>query len=811
MKFLNKKWFFYLVLITVLICNISKVRAYELSYEKTELFYEKNDDSNNYYNGTLKKFTIDGKNAYCIEPGVVPGTNQYVASGWENSSLDDDVKKDITLYAYYGYDYPGHQTLKYRAATQALIWERVQGNNTHVTFSTETKGGGEKVDVTAEKNAILTLVRNHQSVPAFSESQNRILLGKSIELTDHNFNLEDFEVVNSFGAKVIISSEKIVITPQNVGTIKIQFRKKSCYQSQFVIYHADKYQDLISSGISYPVSFNVEVITEGGKVAIEKLDAETMTNNAQGDASLKGAVYGIYNQENYLITTLTTNEFGQAETSATLPFGQYYLQEIKASPGYELDKTKYDIVINEIKKIIMKVKEQVIKTEFTFIKVLTNGQTGIMSSEPNIHFAIYRSNGDLVGEYQTDSEGKFKITLPYGHYILKQLDNLAGYEKIQDYYFEVKETGQITKVFADKEFTARLKIQKVDGITGKNLPLAHIKFRIYDLKRQKYVKQILSYPTSQIIEVFETDANGVILTPFPLESGTYWLEEVDDSIPGYLWNPEKVTFTINESSDFLYSEEYGAIISLNFPNNPVQGVIELYKKGKALVVEGNSIKEKITALSNVLFGLYANEDIYDNLGNLIYKKDTKISEFLTNEQGYLKIENLYLGKYYIQELKTINGYVLDMKKYEVELKYQDQYTPVVKVKLELENQGIKGQLKLLKIDSTTKKTLANVEIAIYTSTNELVYQGKTDENGLLIVDLPLGSYYLLELKTLDGYQLYNDKINFKISAQDEIIKIELENIKVPDTYKEETNLYQLGLIFPLSIIYYAIKKKKSVC
>ncbi len=809
MKFLNKINWGFLIFVMVFMASVMSVKAATLTYEKTELFYEKNDASDNYYAGTLKKFTIDGRNAYCIEPGVVPGTDQYNAGDWELSNIDKDVQKDITLYAYYGYDYPGHQTLNYRAATQALIWEKVQGNNTVVTFSTETKGGGEKVDVSTEKNAILALVRKHQDVPSFSESKNHVLLGKNIELKDANFNLEDFEVINNGGAKVSISREKIVITPQKIGTIKLQFRKKSSYQSNFVIYHADKYQDLISGGISYPVTFNVEVVTEGGKVALEKLDAETATNKAQGDASLKGAIYGLYNEANDLVATLTTNELGQAESEATLPFGKYYLQEIKASPGYELDKTKYDVMINETKKVTVQVKEQVIKKEFTFIKVLTNGKTGIMSSEPNVKFAIYRANGDLVGTYQTDAEGKFSVTLPYGHYVLKQLDSIEGYEKIQDYPFEVKEPGQETKVFADKEFTARLKIQKIDANTKEKLPLAHIKFKIYDVTWQKYLTQTISYPTAQTISVFETDANGVILTPYPLDCGTYWLEEVDEAIPGYLWNSEKLEFTINENSNFEYTKDYGAIINLEFPNYSVSGTILLYKEGEALEILDNQIVKQKHPLANVLFGLYAKTDIYDSLGRLKYAEGAKIGEYQTDERGFLRIENLPLGTYYVQELCTIDGYILDTMQYEVSLQYKDQYTAVVISELHLTNEKAQGQLKFLKIDGDTQKALAGVSIDIYTLDDKLIYSGTTDQDGLINLALPLGQYYLVETATLDGYELAPEKIPFAITKNDEVVEIKLENMKVPDTYKEAYDLTKYSFIFPLGLIYYVFKKKRA--
>ena len=92
------------------------------------------------------------------------------------------------------------------------------------------------------------------------------------------------------------------------------------------------------------------------KLNIAKQDAET-GNEAQGDATLEGAVYGLYAREDIvhpdgrtgtiykkdtLITSLTTDKNGEASVS-DLYLGKYYLKELSAPVGYVLDPTEHDV------------------------------------------------------------------------------------------------------------------------------------------------------------------------------------------------------------------------------------------------------------------------------------------------------------------------------------------------------------------------------------------------------------------------------------------------------------------------------------
>ena len=498
-------------------------------------------------------------------------------------------------------------------------------------------------------------------------------------------------------------------------------------------------------------------------------------------------------------------------------YGIDYLLEEKASNGYKLDPNKYyfDVTLDQLHPEVQ-VFEDVIKRTFQFIKVYADNKTGIMTPEIGVKFGIYNNKNELVKTLITDAQGSFDITLPYGKYVVKQLTSTKGYEKAKDFTIEVKEDGGIVKkVIANAEITARLKVIKIDKDTGDVIKRSGIKFKIINAKTKKYVKQTITYPSAKTIDVFETDENGILITPYPLESGTYFLEEVDQKIDGYLWNKNSVEFTIDENSKLVNDDEFGILYEVKFENKAVKGSLELTKTGEKVELTNKGYVYTEINLKDVKIGLYANEDIYDSLGNLKYKKDTLIKILITDENGYAKVENLFLGKYYLQEIETINNHILDKTKYTFELKYKDQYTKIINYTTLLKNHLPKGTLEFTKSDFSNDKTLPNTLIEIYTENDELVYVGRTDSNGKIIInELPLGKYYIIEKQAPEGYKINPDKMWFEISEDGKIVKAIMKDevIEVPNTGVNDSHIIDIiGLVFitgGVGFIIYDKKRKK---
>ena len=258
-------------------------------------------------------------------------------------------------------------------------------------------------------------------------------------------------------------------------------------------------------------------------------------------------------------------------------------------------------------------------------------------------------------------------------------------------------------------------------------------------------------------------------------TGTYRLEEIDQAIDGYIWNTNSHEFTIDENSVLRTDSEYGIIFDTLFSNERVKGEIILEKTGEVAELTESGYVYKTGKLEGIKFGLYASEDIISN-GKIIYTKDTLISEKLTDKDGKLVFNDLYLGKYYLKEIKTLDNYVLDQNKYEVELKYKDQYTPVIVYSKAILNILKTGKLEFTKTDFSESKTLPNTTIEIYNEKDELVFSGKTDEEGKIVIDrLPQGKYYILEKEAPKGYKLNEEKMYFEIKEDGEVIKSKMKD------------------------------------
>ena len=755
-----------LMVVSAIFCifTIKNVKAetLEMRYQNDIYYVHVNDDGTGYSSYQLAMFYVDGKLAYCVEPGLAIYSKKYDIGGWDVTSLSPEQRKRIELIGYYGYEYPTHQgNVKYYMAAQELIWKAAKPLS--ATWSTQKRGGGQIINIEAEKNEIERLISNHLTKPDFNNKTINGVIGDTIYLVDSNNVLSEFSVYDASSNDVQINGNRLDIKVNRTGENQIKFIRKNYDNDINLVYYNSNSQKLAHTRLSDPVTAKLNLNIVAGTVKINKLDKDTNKNKAQGEGSLKGAVYDIFNENDEYITSVTTDELGQA-VSVNLPsLGHYYLKEKTPSKGYTLDETKYEFdMTKENLNQNINVYEKVISKSYDITKVYACNKTGIMIPEQNVEFGIYDKNNKLVLKKTTDKDGKIYFTLPYGSYTLRQLTTTKGYEKIEDYNFEIKDVGEkVNKIFSNAKITSKIKIIKVDE-NDQRVKKAGIKFKIKNIDTNKYVCQKINYPNEKTICKYETTSDGTLITPYPLNYGNYQVEEVDEKITGYLWNKTPLKFNINENSTIVKNGD-DSIIELRFKNTEVKGKITINKFGEKFTIEKNKYSYTTKKLENVLFG------VYDEDKNLIKR-------IYTDKNGYAEITNLKLGVYYIKELQTPKGYILDNKEYKIELTNKDQYTSIVTSNINLKNYLEKGTLEFTKTDFVSSEVIPNTLIEIYDENDKLIFTGKTDKKGKIIIDdLKLGKYYIVEKEPATGYTITTEKVYFEIKENKEIVRAEMKD------------------------------------
>ena len=836
---MNKK-----ILITILLTIIGIFAILGYSYSVLAENLKETFSATVYDNFYIKKLHSDGSGkykklakitrnsdshfVYCVQPWIdLAESDEYDINSSNQAEIlgvSSDTWKRISQIAYYGYGYGNHTDERWYGITQLMIWQTVDPTGSF--YFTKTLNGVEDNTYDWMKNEIENLISNHYITPNFNVDNVTIHIGEGISLQDYNDVLNNFELVqNNNNGTISISENKLNITGIQNGSIAITLKKN--YDSNFLdttpfLYNHVNAQSIISRGRPDPVTINLNINVVGAKVNVEKLDSKTLLPIPRGDGTFKNATYGIYTETDEKVgqVTIQDNSIG---TSDYLPkLGRYYLKEEKSSLGYQLDTTKYyfEITADNLNPTV-KVYETAIEREVEIFKVFADGSTTILKAEPNITFEFYlKSSMELYETATTNEKGRMSVTLPYGVYIVKQVNTTPNYEKVQDFEITIDNSSNdpITKIISNAGISAKFKLVKRDKDSNKVVEKAGIKFRIKNLDTDEYICQSITYPSQSKICVFETDKSGGFITPYALGLGNYQIEELENqTIDGYLWNSTPLKFSITKDSNFIYDDEYGVILELSFYNEQVRGELEINKFGEKLIIENNTFKYEEIKLDGVLYNLYANGNIYSQDGTLIYEDKELISSFITKD-GYYKITDMYLGSYCLVEQATVGNHILDKTEHCFSIEYKDQYTKTVLVKLKLKNYLQKGKLDFTKVDLTTGKLLSNTKIKIYTNNDneeqQLIFEGKTDDLGKIIIsNLFISKFIIYESEAPENYILNLEPTEFEIRENNQIIKVTMKNekiVEVPNTSINDSKILDImGVIFILSGIGYIVYDKRK--
>ena len=539
---------------------------------------------------------------------------------------------------------------------------------------------------------------------------------------------------------------------------------------------------------------------------------------------------GILYKAGSQVATMTVDKKGDASVE-DLYLGKYYVKEITPPIGYLIDEGEYDLECSYEGDLVKTVErstessEQVMKQPFQVIKAANNGKTDAdllkgagftaylkssLKTNPDGSYDFASAKpvvltADGKTEMFTDAKGyACSIPLPYGTYLVKETTTPHNYKPVDDFLVTISENHpdepQIWRILLDDEFKAKLKIVKKDDETKRPVLVAGTEFKIYDLNHKKYVEQVTTYPTTVTHKSYFTDSQGYLILPNNLSIGHYRIEEVT-APDGYTLNQNYVEIEVDSNTAYQMDSVSGdVVIEVDYENHPVKGKLTVYKKGEMLAGFNKDFIYEEQFLKDAVFEVYAAEDIYspdyqkDADGNriVVYAKDTLVTTITTGEDGMAVAENLPLGAYRVVEKTAPEGFVLNPEAEDVVFVYEGQDTPVVEQEVTIGDERQRVAITVEKQDAENGAVVAGAVFGIYNkeditadgkvivAADTLLQEMTSDEKGQAgcTLDLPLGSYYVKELKAPAGYVSSNEVLNFDASYQGQDVEtVVLKSVK----------------------------------
>ena len=336
------------------------------------------------------------------------------------------------------------------------------------------------------------------------------------------------------------------------------------------------------------------------KNVLKKFTAEVVKKDSemgvsQGDATLAGAVYGLY-LDGDLVDTYTTDENGYFKTKEYV-CGNYTIQEISPSEGYLLNKTVYSVGTQpenytlEHNPISKTVTEDVVKGKISIIKHSDDDETEVVNLEKGAEFEVYlKSAGsyanakDSEKDYLITDENGFAATklMPYGVYTVHQTKTVNDAAFVSDFDVFIAENEKTYEyILNNAPFKSYIHITKLDAETGKNIAYEGAGFQIYDAENNL---------VNMGVDTFYTNSEGYLITPEMLHYGDYTLVEVQAPM-GYALDSEPVAFSVTAAN----SEIENAVNIVKVQKS------DIAQKGKISVQKTGDIFSSVTALGSAIY------------------------------------------------------------------------------------------------------------------------------------------------------------------------------------------------------------------
>lgn len=429
------------------------------------------------------------------------------------------------------------------------------------------------------------------------------------------------------------------------------------------------------------IGLTVKLDLPNGGLSIQKQSKDTTITNGNSNYSLKGAVYGIWDNASCSgnpVTSITTDDKGYAATGDTeLGVGTYYVKETKASPGYDLDPNTYTYTVVGGQTAIQnrKTSSEPPKTgEGELEKKSDNPAMTDGNKCYSLAGAVYGvwKNSSCTGEpfkrMTTDTKGHAKVDkLPFGNYWVKEITPSKGFNLDTKIYpisiTETKPKATIRSVEPAGNDPMSIQIDKIwNGEETPTVPsLAGTQFTVKYFDNMD--KNTSGTPKRTWVLEVQKQANGTWrctlhdkylvkdksdpLYKSPkgnpiLPYGTYWIKETQHA-PGYTfegtWGNKDGSVSVSTSEPYITVVDKTTSGGINlWGGNEYTG----HNKPHDTSIKIRKVDENGRPLAGAKFKLV------DSKGKLV---STKTS----GSDGYVTWDKLYPDIYTVTEIQAPNG------------------------------------------------------------------------------------------------------------------------------------------------------------
>ena len=508
------------------------------------------------------------------------------------------------------------------------------------------------------------------------------------------------------------------------------------------------------------------------------------------------------------VATLTTDENGEAVLS-DLPLGSYKIAETKAPEGFVLNGEPQTVTFSYADQDTPVIKQEAVftndrqKVEVSVVKRDAETKAGVegavfgLYAKEDIlaHGEVAVKADTLLGKALSGEDGKavFALDVPFGNYYIKELTAPAGFVS-SDEVVEVSASyqGQDVKVvsLASEFFNepTTISVKKTDITTGVELSGATLTVLDKD---------------GNVVDTWKSVKGEEHIIKRLIVGEMYTLRE--ELAPyGYL-QAEEITFTVEDTAE---------IQKVEMKDDVPTGLLIINKKGEFL--ENVSALDSIGGwiahlfeyvsgfLKDVTFEVYALEDIKaaDRESEDYYKKDRLVAEITTDDTGVATLSDLPLGKYYVKEKETADGFVLDGEIREIDLTYRDQNTAEVMYSSDWQNNRQRAEVSVLKKEKdsdrvlegavfalTAKEDITNKDGKVIMEAGTVIEEKATDKDGKLTfaADLPIGfTYSVKETSPAPGFATTGEAQEFTFAYEG----AEKETASYEFTFEDEPTVFE---------------------